>query len=280
MLQESTPAPFTSRPKISIVIPTFNAGQTLGACLRSISEQTYQDIEVLILDALSSDDTLDIAKDFAGRFKFIAIFAEADSGIYDAMNKGLQRAEGEWLYFLGADDRLCESSTIENVVRHLNVNTDLFYGNVFHEGQNRIIGGPFDIDRILEKTICHQAMFYRKTLCDTVGHFNLDFKVCADWDYNLRCLSKTKQVRYADVTVCNYSGTGFSSVTEDEHFHENKYRLAAKYFAVGMLNRLFTICRYAFHKKAVGLFLEKQWLKGGYFYGLYLFHAVRNKIAM
>ncbi len=278
MLQEPSPETPASRPKISIVIPTYNAGPTLGDCLRSISGQTYQDIEVLVLDALSSDDTLDIANDCAGRFKSMTICSEADGGIYDAMNKGLNRATGEWLYFLGADDRLHHSSTLANVVRHLTVDTDLFYGNVLNERQKRIIGGPFEITRILEKTICHQAIFYRKSLCDTVGQFNLDYRVCADWDFNLRCFSRTEQVRHAGITICNYSGTGFSSITEDRHFHENKYRLVASYFSVGMLNRLFTVCRYEFHKKAVGLFSDRQWLKGGYYYGLYLWHAARSKL--
>ena len=88
--------------KLSIIIPTFNSANTLRRALDSIIGQTLNDLEVLIMDGVSTDQTLDIAKTYNDNR--IRIFSEPDNGVYDAMNKGIDKASGEWLYFLGSDD--------------------------------------------------------------------------------------------------------------------------------------------------------------------------------
>ena len=119
-------------PKVSIIIPTCNSAKTLSRCLDSVISQSFTDWEVLMKDGVSNDDTIIIASSYQD--SRIRIYSEPDKGIYDAMNKGIDKAQGEWLYFLGSDDWLLNNCVLEEIfftskysVSHLAViNTILF----------------------------------------------------------------------------------------------------------------------------------------------------------
>ena len=120
------------KPLISIIIPTFNSEVTLDIALESIINQTYDNLEILILDGLSTDKTIEISKEYQNKFSELRIFSEKDKGIYDAMNKGINYAKGEWLYFMGSDDSLFESTTLEQFTGLIGIeDIDVVYGNVF-----------------------------------------------------------------------------------------------------------------------------------------------------
>ncbi len=104
-------------PLVSIIIPTYNSAKTLSKCLDSLVNQTFQNFEVIILDGKSSDDTVSISLRYTDIFKNIRLISERDKGIYHAMNKGIEMAKGEWLYFLGSDDYILENSTLEKFDR-------------------------------------------------------------------------------------------------------------------------------------------------------------------
>ena len=92
--------------KISIITPTYNAARVIAACLESVAQQGYPHLEHWIIDGLSKDNTLSIVQDYAQRYPHIKYISEKDQGIYDAMNKGIDLAAGDFLLFLGADDVL------------------------------------------------------------------------------------------------------------------------------------------------------------------------------
>src|ERR1700722_16529958 len=98
---------------LSIIIPTYNSQNTILTALQSIVKQSFDDFEIIIVDGLSNDDTVTIVKNFQD--DRIKIISELDNGIYDAMNKGIDRAKGDWLYFLGSDDRLYNDTVLEDV---------------------------------------------------------------------------------------------------------------------------------------------------------------------
>ena len=112
-------------PLFSIIIPTFNAGKTLSFCLDSVLIQSFQDFEILIIDAVSSDNTMSIVEEYAAANTAITWISEKDKGIYDAMNKSISLAKGEWLYFLGSDDKLYDAEVLKKIMNSLNENHSL-----------------------------------------------------------------------------------------------------------------------------------------------------------
>ena len=115
------------------------------------------------------------------------------------MNKGVKAAKGEWLYFLGCDDKLYTGDVFKKVVEVFEQENfpDVIYGNVFSTRFNGIYDGEFTIEKIFHQNICHQAIFFRKTVFNKIGNFNVKYKANADWDFNLRWfLSKKIKKQY------------------------------------------------------------------------------------
>src|ERR1700744_2888998 len=136
-------------PACSIVIPTYNAETTLSRALDSLLGQTFQDFEVLIIDGLSTDKTTAIIGDYAARDKRIRFISEKDNGIYDAMNKGIDLAKGDWIYFLGSDDQLYKKDVLASVFTgEVNLSSDVLYGDVYSPVFKGIYDGEFDAEKI------------------------------------------------------------------------------------------------------------------------------------
>jgi glycosyltransferase involved in cell wall biosynthesis len=206
-------------PKLSIIIPTFNSSRTVLTCLETIASQAFSDFEVVVQDGFSNDDTIDQITRFNENHEQIkiSIFREPDAGIYDAMNKGISNATGDWLFFLGSDDELHGPDSLSKAMRFADGETcQVLYGNVKILGEagwardGAIYDGPFDLKKLLIRNICHQAIFYRADLLRRVGGFNRNYFLCADWDTNLRCWAQT-QFKYIDVIVANFHAGGSSS---------------------------------------------------------------------
>lgn len=205
-------------PKFSIIIPTYNSGKTLEKAIQSALKQSFTDFEILVMDAESTDNTLAIAQSFnEARIK---IFSEKDSGVYDAMNKGIDKATGGWLYFLGSDDSFYNENVLETVSSELQ-DFDFVYGDTFFVHSNRIWGGKYTRHILMkEKNICHQSIFCTKELFKRLGKFNLEFKIVADWDFNIRCFSHPDlKIKHIDLIVANFNDfDGLSATIKDTNF--------------------------------------------------------------
>lgn len=198
----------TKDPLFSIITPTHNAYGHLEKCINSIFNQSFSKWEHIIVDGGSSDGTLELIK----KYPHLKWISEPDVGIYDAMNKGIKLAKGEWLYFLGADDYLYDNKVFENLISHLKSNVDVVYGNVSSTRWNGLYDGEFNSKKITDKNICHQAIFLRRIVFDKVGLFNLRFKVYADWEHNWRWFfNPSIKHKYAPLTIAEYADGGFSS---------------------------------------------------------------------
>jgi glycosyltransferase involved in cell wall biosynthesis len=221
-------------PKISIIIPTFNAAKTLAATLESIINQTFRDFEVLIIDGLSTDDTVMIAKNYTD--SRIKIISEKDKGIYDAMNKGIDKAAGEWLYFLGSDDTLFSPTALENIFTKYDLaTTKIVYGNVQFKLSKAIYDGKFSYFRLYDKNICHQAIFYRKEVFKQVGNYQLQYKALADWVLNMKCFSLKIPKLYVNEIVAIYNEDGYCFNNPDKQFEADSEKLRKLYFPFGVL---------------------------------------------
>lgn len=207
---------------ISVVIPTRNPGPALEACLNSLWYQTYPDYEVCLIDGGSTDDTIERVRAHAKRTGRVLLWqSEPDCGVYEAMNKGISRARGEWLYFIGADDTLHDADVFSDVVRYAEIaDADLMYGDVIEQSTGARYGGEFSLERLLfEGNICHQAIFFRRTLFDRMGRFSLRYPIWADWEFNIRCFRHPDvRTRWIDRTIAVYADRCGISRTEDPVF--------------------------------------------------------------
>lgn len=202
---------------LSVIVPTYNSEKTIDRCLKSVIFQTYQNLEICILDGGSSDNTIKKVENFCSSFKNIKIVSEPDQGVYDAMNKGIDIAQGNWLYFLGSDDEVFDTDVFLDISNTLaSKKFGIIYGNVYISDDTlwakagEVYDGFFDLKKLLNKNICHQAIFYRKELFQRFGKYNLKYPVCADWEINLRLFPKTDSF-YLDRIIANFSGGGLSS---------------------------------------------------------------------
>jgi len=221
--------------KFSIVIPAYNAANCLSETLDSISAQTYKDYEALVIDGASTDGTRKILKDyekkFDGRLRWIS---EKDSGVYDAMNKGIDVARGDWIYFLGSDDVLYSSDVLEKVSNEIEEsNPDVIYGNVKWGNTGKIYDGKFSALKLIQENICHQSIFFKKSLFDKFGKYDTKYKVLSDHVFNMQWFNdESVRRKYVDLIIAKYNIDGQSSRSNvpDKEFTKDRDKLIEKYF--------------------------------------------------
>jgi glycosyltransferase involved in cell wall biosynthesis len=202
-------------PVISIIIPCYNVEKLLPECLDAVLAQEYDSKEVIIVDGGSTDKTLEILRQYSAKYRIIKWVSEKDRGVYDAMNKGVGMATGEWVYFLGADDCFYDANVLSGIFsagRTVGVaaaasGSDIIYGNVEFKYSRQIYNGPYDLKRVLlESNICHQAIFYRRSVFEKVGSYDIGCKVYADRDFNIRCfLQSGLKIRFLDRIIAVYN---------------------------------------------------------------------------
>jgi glycosyltransferase involved in cell wall biosynthesis len=211
------------RPYLTIIIATLNVEQTLEKCLDSIIHQTsINKIEIIIKDGRSNDKTIDIIKKYDRYIRYWE--TSSDSGVYDAWNKVLPIASGEWVLFLGGDDTLFDISTISNSFSILNTtdNTiDLAYGRVrlVSKEYEKILDLGKDWDRTkkcIKEKMCipHQGIFHKKSLFERYGNFSIDYDISSDYDFTRRVILE-KNVHYLDIIVSCMQVGGISSNTHN-----------------------------------------------------------------
>lgn len=218
----------------SIIIPTYNSAALIVRCIESVQLQTCADWEILVIDGESIDNTVQLVEAMARADQRIRCWSEKDKGIYDAMNKGIGRSQGEWLYFLGSDDRLYDSVVLEKIkaVTEQQPAVSVLYGDVYSTRFNGRYAGVFTIEKLYEQNISHQAVFLHRTVFDLIGHFNLQFKGWADYDHNVRWFVNAGiQHAYIDLVVADYADGGFSSAGIDEEMAGKKAKLFLSYGA-------------------------------------------------
>lgn len=182
--------------KISIITATYNSATTVADTIESVANQTYNNIEHLIIDGLSKDNTLEVVKNSNHTGP---VFSEKDKGIYDAMNKGIAKATGDIIGILNSDDFYASNDIIEQVA-HLfaTTNCDLLYGDLYFIDQDNIkkvkrkwISGNYKLkDFIYGWMPPHPTFFVRKEVYEKYGVFNMDLGSAADYELMLRFMYK------------------------------------------------------------------------------------------
>jgi glycosyltransferase involved in cell wall biosynthesis len=216
--------------RFSIIIPVYNGESKLADSLKSIAIQTFTNYEIVVADGGSTDRSLAVIRHFQAINKDIRIkvLSEPDKGIYDAMNKALPLAEGEWLYFMGCDDHFCSPHILGLVADETaKIPADLIYGNV--EGMKSKTRYVYDtVAKVLSVGIHHQSIFYRASLFRELGPYDLRFKIASDYHFTLRVFLNERYVtRYINLDIAFYGEEGYSSQHFDYKLFSGHYRLLA-----------------------------------------------------
>lgn len=243
----------------SIIIPTYNSSATIKVCIEILLQQTFTDFEILVIDGLSSDNTRTIVEGITD--SRVSFFSEQDSGVYDAMNKGIERADAKWLFFLGSDDFLFNKNVLEdmNVVLHKS-SAKFVYGNVEIVGDTswakdgEIYRGYTSIAELLTFNISHQSIFYSADIFQ-YKLYNIKYKVLADHDFNIYCASRY-YMQYVPVTVSLFNAGGISSRLKDVSFEQDKWFNTVTYFKNKLFDRSLYQYRYEL-KKTITPFLKQ-----------------------
>ncbi len=187
-----------NNPKITVVTVCFNAAKTLEKTIQSVINQTYNNIEYIIIDGASTDGTLDIIKRYDDSISHWQ--SEPDKGIYDAMNKGLKSATGDYLIFMGADDLFFDNDIINRVVSKLEDGNAIHYGSVKFNGIGTIHWGRFNKIKWATTNVCHQAIFYPKVVFSQYK-YDISYSVYADYVYNLNLIKNKFKFIYIDEII-------------------------------------------------------------------------------
>lgn len=198
-------------PLVSIIIATFNSGNTLRNALDSVVEQNFQEWECIIVDGASNDNTVDIIQKFASIDKRFRYISESDNGIYDAFNKGWNMAKGEWIYYLGSDDTI-STNGLKTLISMSN-SFDIVYGDMdYKTGYNVKHKKSISINRLVGNMPSHQSMIMRKTLIEKLNGFDMErFRLCADFDLFQRALKNGAKIYYVPKTIACFNCMGASS---------------------------------------------------------------------
>jgi glycosyltransferase involved in cell wall biosynthesis len=224
-------------PLISVITPTFNSGAKIAATVASVLSQRKGLYEFLVIDGGSTDNTLAHLRAQGPALRYLS---EADEGIYDAMNKGIRLTSGKFLYFLGAGDRLLPGvlEAVAAEIRKLpcqgrTSRPTLLYGNVDWSSYSRPYDGRFSRSKLSRRNICHQAIFYQRSVFERLGFYNTKYRFLADWEFNIRCFSdRGIRKRYIPLRIADYERGGKSATTPDPAFYAEFSRLTRQQYDV------------------------------------------------
>lgn len=224
-------------PLFSIITVTYNAEKTLPATLESLSRQTCRLYEHILVDGGSSDSTVELCRSAA--LPDARIISERDNGLYDAMNKGLGLAQGDYVMFLNAGDSLTSPDTLDLLARAIMDNDypGIVYGQTRIVDSSRRVLGSRHL-RAPEKltlasfadgmVVCHQAFVVLRKLTDS---FNTSYRYSADYDWCIRCLQRSKRNEYVDADIVDYLFEGVTTANRRKSLIE-RFRIMCRYYGV------------------------------------------------
>ena len=202
--------------KVSIVTVSLNAKKEIQGTIESVLSQTYPLIEYILIDGDSTDGTIDIVKTYKERISKLLV--EKDHGVYDAMNKALSMATGDFLIFMNAGDKFVAEFTVENAMRSVRDPKAVYYGDALFvdptQRRSYIYGGPYSAYTICSTNICHQSIFYPKAAYKNYS-YDLKYRLFSDYAYNINLFAKRFKFVYLKDIVSVFRMDGLSSKEHD-----------------------------------------------------------------
>lgn len=223
----------TSVPMLSIVTVVYNSEQYLERTIQSILNQSFKDVEHIILDGNSKDKTLDIIKKYNDQIAFWK--SEPDKGIYDAMNKAQNFASGKYIMFLNSGDEFCDFQVLENVFK--NTTSDVYYGDTVITDEsgnalrNRRLRPPQKLtwkDFKYGMLVCHQSIIIKRELSK---QYDTNYKIAADIDWAIRSIKDAKLITNTGINISKFMEGGMSSQHHKRGLQE-RFEILTKHFGI------------------------------------------------
>lgn len=222
-------------PKFSVITVTYNAEAVLEDTIQSVISQTYHHVEYIIVDGASKDNTLSVINRYKEHIS--RIVSEPDKGLYDAMNKGIKLATGDYLCFLNAGDSFHEDDTLQQMVHSITGKElpDILYGEtalVDKEGhflRMRRLSAPQSLTRKSFKQgmlVCHQAFFAKTSLMEP---YDLQYRFSADFDWCIRVMKKARTLHNTHLTIIDYLEEGITTQNRKASLRE-RFRIMARHY--------------------------------------------------
>jgi glycosyltransferase involved in cell wall biosynthesis len=207
--------------KLSIITINFNNREGLKKTIESVIAQKFTDYEYLIVDGGSTDGSLDVIKQYADSISWWV--SEPDEGIYDAMNKGILQAKGDYCQFLNSGDSLYSETVLENVFKE-NYAEDIVTGNFIEQYANKTVlrkgrvyarqqeGKSLTLFDLFAGSLSHQSTFIRRTLFDRYGLYDVHYKIASDWIFFLKTIGLNNvEVKHIDIIIVYFNMDGISN---------------------------------------------------------------------
>lgn len=189
--------------KISVVTVCYNAETSIEETIKSVLAQTYTDIEYIVIDGASTDNTMGVINRFS-HCNYLRIVSEPDSGLYNAMNKAIRMAQGDYIIFLNSGDVFCDKGVLLDIAPYLS--TDIVYGNVRRKKYNGDVIEKYPGKRrvlwllLQGKMVSHQVIFTRTEIMRKYG-FDESYTITADFDFLTRAVRDRCSLQYVDRDV-------------------------------------------------------------------------------
>lgn len=231
---------------ITLVTVTYNAAAVLQRTLASIAEQTCKDFEHLIIDGASTDNTIQLAEQYKASLigGQVVILSEPDKGLYDAMNKGLRLAKGDYICFLNAGDKLHSPATLQHISDSLKTSKNpvgIIYGNTDIVDEM----GTFIRQRRLQPPatltwrsfrhgmlVCHQAFYVNRTIAQ---NYDLRYRFSADFDWCIRCMKEGERLHMTNLQIheplCDYLAEGMTTQNHKASLRE-RFNIMRKHYGL------------------------------------------------
>ena len=228
--------------KLSIVTINFNNAEGLRRTLASVDEQSYKDIEHIIVDAASSDGSVEFIKAYANTAKHTVVWSsERDNGIYDGMNRGIRKATGAYIQILNSGDILAAPDVTERMMNAIytvhhtpyteNI-PDILYGNMIKKdyATGKIIGKSMEVEYSLRQyfssTMNHDCWYFRRDLFETYGLYDENLKIVSDWKWFLQAIGLGHvKPEYVDIDETIFDASGISETNLDLRRQERRHVL-------------------------------------------------------
>lgn len=201
--------------KITIVTVNYNDKLGLEKTIKSVINQTFKNFEFIIVDGNSSDGSKEIIEKHQDLINYW--ISEPDTGIYNAMNKGIRAATGDYLLFLNSGDRLIDKNITEKVISKLESNIDIYYGKLVYSinGVQKTVYTPpenINLSFFISSFLPHPATFIKRTLFENQSFYNENLRIIADWEFLLKAIVVyNSSYKFIDLVISDFDNSGVSS---------------------------------------------------------------------
>lgn len=254
--------------KISIVSASFNSGQYIKKAIESVLDQTYPEIEYIVVDGGSNDNTLEILKSYGDRIKWIS---EKDNGIYDALNKGFKMAKGEILTWLDTDNYYLSNDVIEKVMGEFIEDETL--GMIVANTKAVFTDRPEQFNQVPENPsfkmflnkgnkFVPEGVFFKKSLFEKVGGLDIQYKLLADYELWLKMLKLKPKIKKLEIASAAFTVRQDALLRKDLFLAWRETLLIGKKYGWGFFQFVYFYLRYFFEK--LKFFLAPAWKKIAY----------------